>query len=108
MHVLTKAVGRYCIDACLGFGPDRWAVLEWGAEWVVYDSATGSCHLLSESAGAVFEALLQSAPGSMDASQVCATALDSELEQVSADDEQVVIELLAGLREAGLVHEADS
>jgi PqqD family protein of HPr-rel-A system len=85
---------------------ERWSVREWDGNCVVFDGATGACHLLSEPAGAVFEALLRSAPGCMDAEQICASVLGSDPHRDRADDEQAVKDLLAGLREAGLVKEA--
>jgi len=74
----------------------------------VFDASTGACHLLSEAAGAVFDALLRSAPARMDVAQICASVFRFDQDQHSADDEQTVKDLLSGLREAGLVHETDS
>ena len=52
-------VGRYCVAAPLPLGSGRWWVREWAGKCVVFDGVTGACHLLSEPAGAVFDALLQ-------------------------------------------------
>lgn len=101
-------MGQFCVAASLPQAPDRWAVLEWGGEYVIFDGATGACHLLSEPAGAVFDALLRSAPGRMDTAQICSAVFGSDQDLASADDERAVIELIVGLREAGLVQEADS
>ena len=99
-------VGRYCVGAPLPLGSDRWSVREWDGECVVFDGVTGACHLLSEPAGATFDALLRAAPGGMDVRQVCTSVFGSDHDRDRADDEQAVKELLAGLREAGLVEEA--
>jgi PqqD family protein of HPr-rel-A system len=99
-------VGRYCVCPALPLGSDRWSVREWDGTCVVFDGATGACHLLSEPAGAVFDALLRSAPGSMDAKQICVSVFGSDPDREPVDDEQAVKDLVAGLREAGLVQEA--
>lgn len=99
-------VGRYCVAAPLPLGSGRWSMREWDGECVVFDGVTGACHLLSEPAGAVFDALLRAAPGGMDVRQVHSLVFGSEQGRDRADDEQAVMELLSGLREAGLVEEA--
>ena len=99
-------VGRYCVGAALPLGSDRWSVREWDEMCVVFDGATGACHLLSEPAAAVFDALLRSAPGWMDAEQICISVFGSDQDRDRADHEQAVKDLLSGLREAGLVEEA--
>ena len=99
---------KYCAGAALPLSASRWDFREWGEECVVFDGKTGSCHLLSEHAGAIFTAVLASAGAGMSAAELCVQVFASDPAQEWPEGTQAVEELLAGLHDAGLVQEASA
>lgn len=85
-------------------GPDRFAIIDWGDEHVLFDGLTGACHLLSADAGEVFRVLLAHRPQVLALPQLQQVLWGTD--EPPAGEQEALQALLGGLREAGLVQEA--
>ncbi|MBI5256389.1 MAG: HPr-rel-A system PqqD family peptide chaperone [Burkholderiales bacterium] len=86
-------------------GRDRFAIVDWGDEHVLFDGLTGACHLLSAVAGDVFKLLLASGRTPLDMQQIQRALADADEAPLSEQEAEALEALLGGLRESGLVQE---
>lgn len=101
-------MGGFVAGSSQAGGPERFAIVDWGDEHVLYDGLTGACHLLSALAGEVFKLLLTHGGGPLDVRQIHRLLSDGDevLPDADANDELDALDaLLGGMREAGLVAE---
>lgn len=108
MHQLSWGEASFAASLPVPTQQQRFALAEWGHEFVVFDGATGACHLLSEAAGSVFAGLLSSATGPMSVRQIFEATAGVSVDPVLEDEHQALITLLSGLCEVGLVQKVAS
>lgn len=84
---------------------ERLVCRDWGDERLVYDGATGDCHLLTATSGTLLGELIQAAPQALDAPALFARTFGDE--SPPSAEELAVLELaLQQLLALGLVHAA--
>lgn len=78
------------------------SVRDWGQEWVVFDGASGDCHLLSAVCGLVFAELLRGPPQGLSPDTLFALAFGDDGDP--SDEEMATLnEALTQLQSLGLV-----
>lgn len=80
---------------------------DWGDEWVVFDGASGDCHLLSAACGAVLAELLQTPAEGIDELQLFLRAFGDEGGAPSDAEMATLQEALAQLQSLGLVRASE-
>jgi PqqD family protein of HPr-rel-A system len=76
---------------------------DWGEEWVVFDGASGDCHLLSAACGAVLAELLHAPAEGLDRLQLFLRAFGDEAGAPSDDEMATLQQALERLQALGLV-----
>lgn len=76
---------------------------DWGAEWVVFDGASGDCHLLSAACGAVLAELVQAPAEGLDQLQLFLLAFGDEGGAPSDEEMATLQQALSQLQSLGMV-----
>lgn len=108
MYGLTPVGARYFVQPPLPTCGERFTLREWDEEFVVFDAATGACHLLTSAAGSVFSILLESSTEQMSVAEVFDATVEGSCEPLSPEEHESLEMLLEGLCEAGLIQKVES